>query len=51
MNEWLTFCTVLFLAIKEAMIIVKWGGVLTQAGRRQAITLGESFRRQVYGGK
>ena len=32
------------------MIIVKWGGVLTQAGRKQAISLGEGFRRQVYGG-
>lgn len=32
------------------MFIVKWGGVLTLTGRRQAITLGETFRRYMYGG-
>jgi len=37
--------------ITEALFIVKWGGVLTQAGRKQAITLGKQFRRHVYGGE
>lgn len=32
------------------MFIVKWGGVLTPTGRKQAITLGEHFRRCMYGG-
>lgn len=36
--------------VVEALLIVKWGGVLTTAGRAQAETLGENFRLTMYQG-
>lgn len=28
---------------------MKWGGILTQTGRKQAMNLGEYFRKNMYG--
>ncbi len=34
--------------LEEALLIVKWGGVLTHAGRQQAEELGRVFRMVMY---
>jgi hypothetical protein len=36
------------LVVKELLLILKWGGVLTHAGRKQAEDLGKSFRMLMY---
>jgi hypothetical protein len=35
-------------AVEELLLILKWGGVLTHAGRRQAEDLGRTFRLVMY---
>ena len=35
----------------EAMLVVKWGGVLTDAGVEQALALGKTFRDNLYPGE
>ena len=37
--------------VTEALLILKWGGVLTHAGRRQAEILGQRFRSVMYPGE
>lgn len=34
--------------VEELLLILKWGGVLTHAGRRQAENLGRTFRLVMY---
>ena len=34
--------------VEEALLIMKWGGELTQTGREQAETLGRHFRQHIY---
>lgn len=34
--------------VTELLLILKWGGVLTHAGRRQAEDLGKNFRMSMY---
>ena len=34
--------------VQELLLILKWGGVLTHAGRKQAEDLGKSFRMVMY---
>ncbi len=34
--------------LEEALMVVKWGGVLTHAGRQQAEDLGKVFRLVMY---
>lgn len=34
--------------VEELMLILKWGGVLTHAGRQQAENLGSFFRTAMY---
>ena len=36
--------------VTEALLILKWGGVLTQSGRNQAEELGRRFRHDMYPG-
>lgn len=35
-------------AIQEVQLILKWGGILTHAGRQQSETLGKEFRMVMY---
>jgi len=37
--------------VTEAVLVLKWGGVLTEAGRRQAEALGRRFRETIYEGE
>lgn len=37
--------------VTEAVLVLKWGGVLTEAGRRQAEALGKRFRDTLYQGE
>jgi inositol hexakisphosphate/diphosphoinositol-pentakisphosphate kinase len=34
--------------VTELMLVLKWGGVLTHAGRTQAEELGKYFRAHMY---
>lgn len=36
--------------VTEALLILKYGGVLTHAGRQQAESLGKDFRNNMYPG-
>lgn len=36
--------------VTEALVVLKWGGVLTHSGRDQAAELGERFRNTMYPG-
>ena len=36
--------------VREALLIVKWGGELTETGRSQAEQFGHEFRGQIYPG-
>lgn len=37
--------------VVEAQLVLKWGGVLTEAGRQQAFDLGTRFRQSMYPGE
>lgn len=37
--------------VTEALLILKYGGVLTHAGRQQAESLGKDFRNNMYPGE
>ncbi|KNC73777.1 hypothetical protein SARC_13665, partial [Sphaeroforma arctica JP610] len=38
-------------SVKEALLVLKWGGELTQLGREQARQLGETYRHTMYPGE